>query len=92
VRGAGGEVTARAEVTDGVRPGVVSLPHGWGHDRPGTRLRHAAADPGVNVNQLIDGGGLDPLSGTAVLNAVPVRVVPAGAAEAAAGGGAGPYG
>ncbi|MFD5586132.1 molybdopterin oxidoreductase family protein [Streptomyces sp. NPDC127063] len=74
VKGAGGEVTAPAEVTDAVRPGVVSLPHGWGHDRPGTRLGHAAADPGANVNQLLDGSLLDPLSGNAVLNGVPVEV------------------
>ncbi|MEV7992331.1 molybdopterin oxidoreductase family protein [Streptomyces sp. NPDC086077] len=76
VKGAGGEVTAPAEVTDGVRPGVVSLPHGWGHDRPGTRLTHAATDPGVNVNQLLDGSRLDPLSGNAVLNGVPVELAP----------------
>ncbi|MGW0331961.1 molybdopterin oxidoreductase family protein [Streptomyces sp. NPDC003011] len=76
VKGAGGAVTAPAEVTDGVRPGVVSLPHGWGHDRPGTRLSHASADPGVNVNQLLDGSLLDPLSGNAVLNGVPVEVAP----------------
>ncbi|MFF9089303.1 molybdopterin oxidoreductase family protein [Streptomyces sp. NPDC014991] len=75
VRGAGGEVVAPAEVTDGVRPGVVSLPHGWGHDRPGTRLAHAATVPGVNVNQLLDGSLLDPLSGNAVLNGIPVEVV-----------------
>ncbi|WP_033286314.1 molybdopterin oxidoreductase family protein [Streptomyces sp. NRRL F-525] len=74
VKGAGGEVTAPAEITDGLRRGVVSLPHGWGHDRPGTRLSHAAADPGVNVNQLLDGSQLDPLSGNAVLNGVPVEV------------------
>ncbi|WP_217248110.1 molybdopterin oxidoreductase family protein [Streptomyces sp. AC602_WCS936] len=76
VKGAGGEVTALAEVTDTVRPGVVSLPHGWGHDRPGTRLTHAATDPGVNVNQLLDGSRLDPLSGNAVLNGVPVTLTP----------------
>ncbi|MFJ8113005.1 molybdopterin oxidoreductase family protein [Streptomyces sp. NPDC096132] len=75
VKGAGGEVTAPAEVTDGVRRGVVSLPHGWGHDRPGTRLSHAATDPGVNVNQLLDGSLLDPLSGNAVLNGVPVEIM-----------------
>ncbi|MGW7791248.1 molybdopterin oxidoreductase family protein [Streptomyces tricolor] len=74
VKGAGGEVTVPAEVTDGVRPGVVSVPHGWGHDRPGTRLGHAATDPGVNVNQLLDGSLLDPLSGNAVLNGVPVEL------------------
>ncbi|MFG3656186.1 molybdopterin oxidoreductase family protein [Streptomyces sp. NPDC047706] len=76
IKGAGGEVTAPAEITDAVRPGVVSLPHGWGHDRPGTRLTHAATDPGVNVNQLLDGSLLDPLSGNAVLNGVPVEVAP----------------
>ncbi|MGV9565426.1 molybdopterin oxidoreductase family protein [Streptomyces sp. NPDC003480] len=76
VRGAGGAVTAPVEITDTVRRGVVSLPHGWGHDRPGTRMRHAALDPGVNVNQLLDGSLLDPLSGTAVLNGVPVDVLP----------------
>jgi anaerobic selenocysteine-containing dehydrogenase len=74
VKGAGGAVTVPAEITEGVRPGVVSLPHGWGHDRPGTRLTHAATDPGVNVNQLLDGAALDPLSGNAVLNGVPVTV------------------
>ncbi|WP_416984233.1 molybdopterin oxidoreductase family protein [Streptomyces sp. T028] len=74
VKGAGGEVAAPAEVTEGVRRGVVSLPHGWGHDRPGTRLSHAATDPGVNVNQLLDGSLLDPLSGNAVLNGVPVEI------------------
>ncbi|MFE2485861.1 molybdopterin oxidoreductase family protein [Streptomyces mirabilis] len=74
VKGAGGEVVAPAEVTDTVRRGVVSLPHGWGHDRPGTRMSHAALDPGVNVNQLLDGSLLDPLSGTAVLNGLPVEL------------------
>ncbi|MDI6517852.1 molybdopterin-dependent oxidoreductase [Streptomyces coelicoflavus] len=76
VKGPGGAVTAPAEVTDTVRPGVVSLPHGWGHDRPGTRQTHAAGDPGVNVNQLLDGSMLDPLSGNAVLNGVPVTLTP----------------
>ncbi|PZG85510.1 molybdopterin-binding oxidoreductase, partial [Streptomyces sp. NTH33] len=74
VKGDGGEVTAPAEVTDGIRPGVVSLPHGWGHDRPGTLLTHASTTPGVNVNQLLDGSRLDPLSGNAVLNGFPVEV------------------
>ncbi|MER6617439.1 molybdopterin oxidoreductase family protein [Streptomyces xantholiticus] len=72
----GGRIEAPVEITDAVRPGVVSLPHGWGHDRPGTRLSVAAERPGVNVNQLLDGSRLDPLSGTAVLNAIPVEVTP----------------
>ncbi|MFH9612245.1 molybdopterin oxidoreductase family protein [Streptomyces pratensis] len=76
ITAAGGEVEAPAEITDSVRPGVVSLPHGWGHSRPGTRMSVAGAEPGVNVNQLLDGTLLDPLSGTAVLNAVPVSVAP----------------
>ncbi|QKW05686.1 molybdopterin-dependent oxidoreductase [Streptomyces sp. NA04227] len=74
VEGDGGAVVAPAELTDTMRRGVVSLPHGWGHDRPGTRLRVAASDPGVNVNQLFDGSLLDPLSGTSVLNGVPVTL------------------
>ncbi|MFE9170300.1 molybdopterin oxidoreductase family protein [Streptomyces kebangsaanensis] len=78
VKGAGGEVTVPAEVTDRIRPGVVSLPHGWGHDRPGTRLTHASTTPGVNVNQLLDGSRLDPLSGNAVLNGFPVEVTAGG--------------
>lgn len=74
VAAAGGEIDVPVEVTDAVRPGVVSLPHGWGHDRPGTRLAVAAEEPGVNVNQLLDGTLLDPLSGNAVLNGFAVQV------------------
>ena len=74
VKGAGGEVVVPVEVTEGIRPGVVSLPHGWGHGQDGTRLGVAATQPGVNVNQLNDGSLLDPLSGTAVLNGLPVTV------------------
>ncbi|WP_228991452.1 molybdopterin-dependent oxidoreductase [Streptomyces sp. DH8] len=76
IESAGGGVEAPVEITDTVRGGVVSLPHGWGHNRPGTRMSVAAARPGVNVNQLLDGTLLDPLSGTAVLNAIPVSVTP----------------
>ncbi|MFJ8861243.1 molybdopterin oxidoreductase family protein [Streptomyces sp. NPDC102451] len=84
ITAAGGEVEAPAEITDSVRAGVVSLPHGWGHSRPGTRMSVAGAEPGVNVNQLLDGTLLDPLSGTAVLNAVPVSVTPSAAAASLA--------
>ncbi len=65
------------EVTTAIRRGVVSLPHGWGHDSSGTRLAVASGRPGVNVNQLNDGTRLDPLSGTAVLNGIPVQIAPA---------------
>ena len=64
------------EVTDAIRPGVVSLPHGWGHDQPETRLRVAAERAGVNSNILADHEALDPLSGTSVLNGIPVDVAP----------------
>ncbi len=78
VTGPGGKLEVPVEITDAIRPGVVSLPHGWGHTEPGTRMRVAAQHPGVNVNNLNDGTLLDPLSGTAVLNALPVEVAPAG--------------
>ncbi|MCB1000329.1 MAG: molybdopterin oxidoreductase family protein [Acidimicrobiales bacterium] len=71
-----GSLDAPVEVTDVVRPGVVSLPHGWGHDRPGSRLRVAAERAGVNSNVLTDDAALDPLSGTSVLNGIPVEVSP----------------
>ena len=58
-------------------PGVVSMPHGWGHDLPGTRLSVASEHAGVNVNLLTDDLRIDPLSGTAVLNGTRVQVVPA---------------
>jgi anaerobic selenocysteine-containing dehydrogenase len=72
-----GSVVAPVEVTDAIRPGVVSLPHGWGHDLPATQLRVAAERAGVNSNVLTDHDAMDPLSGTAVLNGIPVTVVPA---------------
>lgn len=69
-----GAVEAVAEPTDTVMPGVVSLPHGWGHDRPGTRAAVARRHAGVNVNAVTDEREIDPLSGNAVLNGVPVTV------------------
>jgi len=55
-------------------PGVVSLPHGWGHDLPGAQLTVAAERPGVNLNALLDEKLRDPLSGNAVLSGVPVKM------------------
>lgn len=63
-------VTVSAEVM----PGVVSLPHGWGHDQPGAQLRVAAVRPGVNLNALLDDRLRDPLSGNAVPSGVAVRL------------------
>jgi anaerobic selenocysteine-containing dehydrogenase len=71
-----GKVKVPVEVTDTVAPGVVSLPHGWGHDYPGTRLDVASEHAGVNSNVLTDGERIDPLSGNAVLTAIPVTVRP----------------
>ena len=72
-----GTVTAPVEITEGIRPGVVSLPHGWGHDAPGTRMAVAAEKAGVNSNVLSDDRAMDPLSGTSVLNGIPVSIAPA---------------
>ena len=72
-----GSLVVRVEVTDRVMPGVVSLPHGWGHDVPGTRLSVAATSPGVNSNILTDELVVDPLSGNSVLNGIPVEIKPA---------------
>ena len=74
VRSRAGQVEATLTVTDAMRPGVVSLPHGWGHDRPGTRLGVAAQRPGVSLNDVTDEREVDALCGTAVLNGVPVEV------------------
>jgi anaerobic selenocysteine-containing dehydrogenase len=69
-----GAVVAPLEVSDAMRPGVVCLPHGWGHARPGARLSVAGARPGVSFNDLSDESLVDPLCGTARLNDVPVEV------------------
>jgi anaerobic selenocysteine-containing dehydrogenase len=77
VRSRVGEVATVVELSAAIMPGVVSLPHGFGHDLPGTRLRVAGRTNGVNVNTLTDPDLLDALSGTAVLNGVPVELEPA---------------
>ncbi|MGM9489484.1 molybdopterin-dependent oxidoreductase [Ideonella sp. YS5] len=70
-------VTAPVVITTDVMPGVISLPHGWGHDKPGAKLRVAAERPGANLNAVLDERLRDPLSGNAVLSGVPVAVSPA---------------
>ncbi len=69
-----GVVEVPAELTDAVMRGVVSLPHGYGHRAPGIRLKVAAEHAGASINDLTDPDEIDPLSGTAVLSGVPVRV------------------
>jgi anaerobic selenocysteine-containing dehydrogenase len=67
-------LVAPVRVTDEMTPGVVSLPHGWGHDQPGARLRVAREHAGVSINRLIPDQGIEPLSGDALLNSTPVTV------------------
>ena len=69
-----GAVTVPVKVTDAIRPGVVSLPHGWGHDRDGIRLRVARAHAGASANDVTSHRHLDTLSGNAAFNGLPVTV------------------
>ncbi|WP_408899049.1 molybdopterin-dependent oxidoreductase [Nocardioides sp. R1-1] len=73
VRSRVGEVEIEVAATEDVMPGVVSLPHGYGHGRAGTRLGVAAGVPGVSINDLTDPERLD-VSGNAALSGVPVTV------------------
>ena len=75
-------------VTAAILPGVVSLPHGWGHGQPGARMGVAAEHAGVNLNRLTSDVAVEPLSGNAILNAVPVTVEAVGKAAVAIPGGA----
>jgi anaerobic selenocysteine-containing dehydrogenase len=75
VTSSAGRLVASVEITDEVQPGVVSLPHGWGHDEPQARMTVAVERPGVNVNLLTDDTEVDPLTGNAVFNGVRVTVV-----------------
>ena len=72
-----GQLTVPVELTDGILPGVVSIPHGWGHDGPGVQLRVAQERAGVNSNILTDEDAMDPVSGNSVLNGIPVSVAAA---------------
>ena len=72
-----GAVVVPIEVTDAIARGVVSLPHGWGHGQPGTKLSVANEHAGVNVNVLAPGAFVDELSGNAAVNGIPVTVTSA---------------
>ena len=69
-----GQLIIEAEITDAIMPGVVSIPHGWGHNKKGIKLSVASRTPGVNTNILTDDLQVDELSGNAVLNGVPVKL------------------
>lgn len=77
VRSRVGEVVVPLEVSEVMMPGVVSLPHGFGHDRPGVRLSVATQHPGASLNDLTDDGRIDALAGTAAFSGIPVEVSPA---------------
>ena len=77
VRSRVGAIELPVEVTDEVMAGVVSVPHGWGHAVPGVGWSRAAGVGGANSNTLTDELAVDPLSGTAILNGIPVEVEPA---------------
>ena len=69
-----GAVEAELEVSEEMMPGVVSLPHGWGHNDPGARLSVARAHPGASINDVTDEALVDQLSGSTALSGVPVTV------------------
>jgi anaerobic selenocysteine-containing dehydrogenase len=69
-----GAVTARLEVTADVMRGIVSLPHGFGHEAAASTMKIAGAVPGPNANALTDARMLEPLTSTAILQGVPVTV------------------
>lgn len=69
-----GSVEIELEISPEIMPGVISIPHGWGHDRPGVELATAQKSPGASVNDLTDELAIDTLSGNAALSGVPVRV------------------
>jgi anaerobic selenocysteine-containing dehydrogenase len=63
-----------AELSEDIMPGVISIPHGWGHHRPGIKLYTAQQYAGVSMNDITDHAFIDELSGNAAVNGVPVRV------------------
>jgi anaerobic selenocysteine-containing dehydrogenase len=69
-----GQVQVPLHVTEDIRPGVVSLPHGWGHDRSGIGLHVAQAHAGASINDLTDDRLTERISANAAFSAVPVWV------------------
>lgn len=82
IRSRVGAVEAPLELSADLRPGVVSLPHGWGHRGDGLRMKLAEAHPGVSCNDLVDDAVLEPVVGNALFNGVPVEVEPVAVATA----------
>jgi len=74
VKSSVGEIILPAEVTDTMMPGVISIPHGFGHNKPGTRVPFAEAKAGVSVNDITDHLRVDKLTGNAAFSGLPVEV------------------
>ncbi|PBA31287.1 molybdopterin dinucleotide-binding protein [Mycobacterium intracellulare] len=75
VKSEAGEIRVPVEITDAIKPGVVSMPHGWGHGKPGTRMTVANGSPGANTNVLSPPTFVDQPSGNGVLNGIPVTII-----------------
>lgn len=75
VKSEAGEIKVPVEVTEAIKPGVVSMPHGWGHGKPGTRMSVANSSPGANTNVLSPPTFVDEPSGNGVLNGIPVTII-----------------
>jgi len=77
IRSRVGQVQAPVQLSDEIMRGVVSLPHGWGHHRPGMRLGVATANPGVSLNDITDERFYDELCGNSSFSGVEVEIEPA---------------
>jgi anaerobic selenocysteine-containing dehydrogenase len=69
-----GEEQLPAEISEAIMPGVVSIPHGWGHNRAGTAMKIAERHAGISLNDLLDDQEVDELSGVSVINGIEVEV------------------
>jgi anaerobic selenocysteine-containing dehydrogenase len=78
-----GSIEVAVQISDDIMPGVVCLPHLWGHNRPGTQQRVANASPGASYNDLMGVSAIDELTGNAIFNGVTVQVTPISTRETA---------
>ena len=74
VRSKVGSIVLPIEISDEMMEGVVSIPHGWGHDRPGNQMEVAQQHAGQSINDLTDNQAIDALCGTAAFSATAVTV------------------
>jgi anaerobic selenocysteine-containing dehydrogenase len=74
VRSSVGSLEVPLEISEEMMPGVVSIPHGWGHDRHGVRLDVAQQHAGASINDLTDNQSIDALCGTAAFSGILVEV------------------